>query len=179
MTGIPLLFVFLGCIAAMIFLIAQCHVHPFLALLTISLVLALAGGIGLRDIPSIVGSGFSGVFGSIGLVILLGMLIGNLLEKTGAALTMAECAVRLAGKRRPELALALVGGFHPGFLRQRLCHFKPHSQGTLRPHRPLFRGLHGGAGLRAAALPLPDSPHTGAFGCCRDPLRGGRIAYRG
>ncbi len=31
MTGIPLLNVFLACIAAIIFLIGRCRVHPFLA----------------------------------------------------------------------------------------------------------------------------------------------------
>lgn len=109
MTGILLFIVFICCIALMILMIARFKVHPFLALLTISLVLAFAGGIGLRDITSIIGNGFATMFGGIGIVILFGMLIGNLLEKTGAALKMADCAIRLVGKRHPELALLLVG----------------------------------------------------------------------
>ncbi len=41
-------------------------------------------------IPGIIGSGFSGVFSSIGIVIILGALIGLILEKTGAAIRLAD-----------------------------------------------------------------------------------------
>ena len=39
-----------------------------------------------------IGAGFSGTFTSIGIVIILGALIGSILEETGAALKLAGCS---------------------------------------------------------------------------------------
>ncbi|MDF2636854.1 MAG: gluconate:H+ symporter, GntP family, partial [Pelosinus sp.] len=50
-----------------------------------------------------------GTFTSIGIVIILGALIGTILEKTGAALKLADMVVKLVGKKRPELAVLLMG----------------------------------------------------------------------
>lgn len=53
--------------------------------------------------------GFSGTFTSIGIVIILGALIGTILEATGAALKLADMVIRVVGKKRPELAVLLMG----------------------------------------------------------------------
>ena len=55
------------------------------------------------------GAGFSGTFSSIGIVIILGALIGSILEQTGAALKLADMTVKLVGQKNPELALELMG----------------------------------------------------------------------
>ena len=109
MTGVPLLIAFVVAIVLMIVLISKLKVHAFLSLMLVSLLLALVAGIGLGDIPGIIGAGFSGTFSSIGIVIIFGALVGALLEKTGAALTMADSVVRLVGKKRPEAAMLLMG----------------------------------------------------------------------
>ena len=62
MTGIPLIIAFVVAIVAMIFLISKLKVHPFLAIMAVSLVLAIIAGIPLKDIPGVIGSGFSGTF---------------------------------------------------------------------------------------------------------------------
>lgn len=72
MTGIPLLIVFCLAIILMIVAISRFHIHPFLSLMGTSLVLAVVVGLPLAKIPGIIGSGFSGVFSSIGIVIILG-----------------------------------------------------------------------------------------------------------
>ena len=72
MTGIPLIIVFVVAIVAMILLISKLKVHPFLAIMGISLVLAIVAGIRLTEIPGIIGAGFSGTFTSIGIVIRTG-----------------------------------------------------------------------------------------------------------
>ena len=59
--------------------------------------------------PGTIGAGFSSTFSSIGIVIILGALIGLVLEKTGAALKMSDCVVKLVGKKHPELAILLMG----------------------------------------------------------------------
>ncbi|MFA6688676.1 MAG: GntP family permease [Sphaerochaetaceae bacterium] len=109
MSGIGLIITFVIAIAVMIIAISRFKVHPFLAIMGVSLILAIIVGIPLKDIPGTIGSGFSGTFTSIGIVIILGALIGTILEKTGAALKLAEMVVRLVGAKHPELAVEIMG----------------------------------------------------------------------
>lgn len=109
MTGVALLIAFVVAIAAMILLISKFKVHPFLTIMGISLLLAIVAGLPLRQIPGIIGQGFSGTFTSIGIVIVLGAFIGAVLEKTGAALKLADIVIRVVGEKRPALAMELMG----------------------------------------------------------------------
>lgn len=109
MTGMMLIATFVVAIIVMIYMIAKWKVHPFLALMSISLVLALVAGIPLAKIPAIIGEGFSNTFKSIGIVIILGAIIGTVLEKTGAALKLADMVVKRVGQKRPELAMLIMG----------------------------------------------------------------------
>ena len=109
MSGIALIITFVIAIAVMIMAISKWNVHPFLSLMGVSLLLAIVIGLPLKDIPGVIGSGFSGIFSSIGIVIILGALVGTILEKTGAALKLAEMVVRLVGRKHPQLAMELMG----------------------------------------------------------------------
>ena len=109
MTGILFLITFVASILVMLLMISKWKVHPFLSIMITSLVLALLAGIPLPQIPKVIGDGFSLTFTSIGIVIILGALIGTILEKTGAALTLADVVIRMVGERRPGLALELMG----------------------------------------------------------------------
>ncbi|MDO5022851.1 MAG: GntP family permease [Eubacteriales bacterium] len=109
MTGIPLIIAFVIAIVIMIVLISKFKVHPFLSIMLVALVFAIIAGLNIAKIPDIIGDGFSGTFKSIGIVIILGALIGTLLEKTGAALKMADVVVRLVGKNHPEAAMLIMG----------------------------------------------------------------------
>ena len=120
MTGLPLIIVFVLAIVVMIVAISKFKVHPFLSIMAVSLILALVAGIPLVDvknadgtttsgIATVIGAGFSGTFSSIGIVIILGALIGTILEKTGAALKLADMVIKVVGKKNPELAMELMG----------------------------------------------------------------------
>lgn len=109
MTGVPLIIAFVVAIAAMILLISKLKLHPFLAIMGISLLLAIVAGIPLTQIPGVIGAGFSGTFTSIGIVIILGAFIGSVLEKTGAALKLADMVIGLVGEKNPGLAIELMG----------------------------------------------------------------------
>ena len=63
----------------------------------------------MTDIAGVIGSGFSGTFTSIGIVIIFGALIGSILEATGAALKLADMVVKLVGPKHPELAIEMMG----------------------------------------------------------------------
>ena len=120
MTGFPLIIAFVIAVVLMIVAISRFKIHPFLAIMGISLILGLVAGIPIVDttlsdgttvpgLPSVIGAGFSGTFSSIGIVIILGALIGSVLEATGAALKLADMVINLVGKNKPVLALELMG----------------------------------------------------------------------
>jgi GntP family gluconate:H+ symporter len=115
MTGIPLIIAFVVAVVLMIVAISKWKVHPFLSIMAVSVTLALVAGIPLvktgdtAGIADVIGAGFSGTFSSIGIVIILGALIGSILEQTGAALKLADMTVKLVGQKNPELALELMG----------------------------------------------------------------------
>lgn len=109
MTGLPLILVFVAAVVLMIVAISKWKIHPFLSIMGVSLILAIVAGIDLTTIADVIGAGFSGTFTSIGIVIILGALIGSILEKTGAALKLADMVVKLVGQKNPELAIELMG----------------------------------------------------------------------
>jgi GntP family gluconate:H+ symporter len=120
MSGISLIIAFIIAVIVMILAISKLKIHPFLSIMGVSLLLGLVAGIPLTDVKvdgvvktqglaGVIGAGFSGTFTSIGIVIILGALIGTILEKTGAALKLADMVVKLVGKKRPELAVLLMG----------------------------------------------------------------------
>ena len=109
MTGIPLIIAFVVAVVAMIVAISKFKVHPFLSIMGVSLILALVAGIPLPKIADVIGAGFSGTFSSIGIVIILGALIGSILEQTGAAFKLADLVIKVVGKKNPELAIELMG----------------------------------------------------------------------
>ena len=121
MTGFPLIIAFIIAVILMIVAISKFKIHPFLSIMGISLILGLVAGIPLVDVKdangavtsrglaNVIGAGFSGTFTSIGIVIILGALIGSILEATGAAFKLADLVIKLVGKKRPELAILLMG----------------------------------------------------------------------
>jgi len=109
MTGIPLIIAFIVAVVLMIVAISKWKIHPFLSIMGVSLILALVAGIPLPQIADVIGAGFSGTFSSIGIVIILGALIGSILEQTGAAFKLADLVIKVVGKKNPELAMELMG----------------------------------------------------------------------
>ena len=120
MTGFPLIIAFVIAIILMIVAISKFKIHPFISNMTVSLLLGLVAGIPLVNqtaddgtvtlgLANVIGQGFSGTFTSIGIVIILGALIGTILEKTGAALKLADMVIHIVGKNHPELAMELMG----------------------------------------------------------------------
>ena len=120
MTGLPLILVFILAIILMIIMISKFKIHPFVSIMLISLVLGIIAGIPIVDktledgtkvsgLANVIGAGFSGTFSSIGIVIILGALIGSILEVTGAALKLADMVIRLVGQNNPVLAMELMG----------------------------------------------------------------------
>ena len=119
MTGFGLILALIITIIVMILAISKLKIHPFLAILAVSVLFGLAAGIPLNNktvdgksvdgIATIIGLGFSGTFTSIGIVIILGALIGMVIEATGAAFKLADMVIKLVGPKNPVLAVQLMG----------------------------------------------------------------------
>lgn len=106
----PMLVVVL--ILAIIFIVlatSKLKLHPFLSLILAAYGLAFAAGMPADKISGIITGGFGGTLTSIGIVILAGCIIGTVLEKSGAAIKMADVIIKLVGEKRPTLAMSIIG----------------------------------------------------------------------
>ena len=103
-------------VIAMVLAISKLKLHPFIVMVVIAILVGLVAGavdpsLELTPVAVIntVKSGFGNILGNIGIVILCGTIIGTILEKTGAALTMANAILKVVGKKRSVLAMGAMG----------------------------------------------------------------------
>lgn len=104
-----LILILLGVIAFIVLTTSKLKLHPFLALLLAAFIAAFAYGLPSDSIAKTIASGFGGILGYIGLVIVLGTIIGVILEKSGAAITMADTVIKVLGDRFPTLTMTIIG----------------------------------------------------------------------
>lgn len=83
--------------------------HPFVVLLIAAFGLAIALGEGAFDAVSLINKGFGGTMSRIGLIILLGAMLGELLEKGGATEVIAFKMVNGLKKLPTTHAMSLIG----------------------------------------------------------------------
>jgi len=108
-SGLFLFGIILIAIVGMIFLISKLRWHPFIVLLIAAYFVGLMAGLPVEKTIDTIKKGFGGILGNIGIVIIAGTIIGTILEKTGAALTMANSILNLVGKKRAPLTMSLTG----------------------------------------------------------------------
>ena len=109
MSGAYMLTVIIVAVIAMILAISKLKIHPFIVMTVIAIAVGLLCGMNTEDVIVKVKAGFGNILASIGIVILSGTIIGTILEKTGAALTMANTILKLVGKERSVLTMGLTG----------------------------------------------------------------------
>jgi GntP family gluconate:H+ symporter len=96
-------------VVAIVLLITRLKLHPFLALLFVSIVFGLVSGMNLATLITSIQDGFGGTLGKIGLIIILGVMIGAFLEHSGGAMALAEKVLSIIGKKRVITAMGAVG----------------------------------------------------------------------
>lgn len=103
-------------VVLMVIAISKMKLHPFIVMTVIAMLVGLVWGVlypesELTPAKTIdtVKSGFGGIMTSIGIVILCGTIIGTILEKTGAALTMANTILKVVGKKNSVTAMGAMG----------------------------------------------------------------------
>lgn len=107
-------------IIVMIVLVMKTKVHSFIALLIAALIAGIIGGMPISDITLADGTtktglitaiqdGFGNTLKSTGIIIGLGVMMGGILEKSGAAEKMAYSFIKVIGQKNEEWALAITG----------------------------------------------------------------------
>ncbi|PFG09737.1 LOW QUALITY PROTEIN: putative D-glycerate permease [Marinobacter sp. LV10MA510-1] len=104
-----MVFILIALIAFIVFATSKLRLNPFITLLLASFIAAFAFGLPLDSIESTIRGGFGKILGYIGLVIVLGTIIGVILERTGAAIVMAETIIKFLGKKFPTMTMSIVG----------------------------------------------------------------------
>jgi GntP family gluconate:H+ symporter len=123
----PLLLIAAAGVVVLLFLIMKLKVHAFLALIIVSLLVALAAQVPLEDVVATLTSGFGTTLASVALLVGLGAMLGRLLEHSGGAQVLADSLIGRFGEKRAPLALgvaALLFGF-PIFFDAGLVVFLP------------------------------------------------------
>ncbi|MBS3769203.1 MAG: GntP family permease [Bacteroidales bacterium] len=100
-SGPVLILILILSIGFIILATARLKVHPFIVLITACFLVALAAGMPLDKIGETIGEGFGSILGNIGIVIVLGTIIGTILEKSGAAIKLADMVLKITGRKKP------------------------------------------------------------------------------
>lgn len=96
-------------VVTLIVLVLKTKIHAFLALIIASSIAGIIAGMVPLDVAQAITSGFGSTLGSIGIVIGLGVMMGRILEVSGAAETLAYSLIKFVGKKKEEWAMAVAG----------------------------------------------------------------------
>jgi GntP family gluconate:H+ symporter len=103
------LLIILVALGLILLAIVKYDIHPFLALFVGAIIYGLMMGMPSDLIVKSISDGFGGVMGSVGLLILLGVIMGTFLEKTGGAIVIADRILKWIGEKFVNLSLMLSG----------------------------------------------------------------------
>jgi GntP family gluconate:H+ symporter len=103
------LLIILVALGLILLAIVKYDIHPFLALFVGAIIYGLMMGMPTDLIIKSISEGFGGVMGSVGLLILLGVIMGTFLEKTGGAIVIANRILKWIGEKFVNLSLMLSG----------------------------------------------------------------------
>ncbi len=107
--GPMLILILLVAILFIVVATSKFKIHPFIVLLLAAYGIGFSSGMDPLEIGETIRKGFGGILTYIGIVILLGTIIGTILEKSGAAIKMAEVTLKAVGEKRPGLAMSIIG----------------------------------------------------------------------
>lgn len=96
-------------IAVLIFLSMKTKVHTFIALIIAALITGIFGGLEVSEVMASITKGFGNTLSSTGIIIGLGVMMGAVLEKSGAAEQIAFTIIKKIGKHKEEWALGITG----------------------------------------------------------------------
>ncbi len=108
--GTPLLLTIAAAgVALLLVMIIRFKIQAFVSLLTVSILVAVAAQIPLKDIFTVVAAGVGGTMGKVALLIALGAILGRMIEVSGGVQSLADHFTAKLGARRVAVALTAVG----------------------------------------------------------------------
>lgn len=93
----------------LILLVLKTKIHAFIALIIAASVTGIIGGMNPSNVVTEITNGFGSTLGSIGIVIGFGIMMGRLLEISGAAEKLAYTLLKKLGQKKEEWAMAAAG----------------------------------------------------------------------
>jgi GntP family gluconate:H+ symporter len=96
-------------VVVLIILVLRTKVHPLIAMIGAACIAGITAGMPVDKTIESITRGFGSTLGSIGIVIGLGVMMGRILEVSGAAEQIAFSFIKCLGKQREDWALALTG----------------------------------------------------------------------
>lgn len=96
-------------IVFIILLTSRFQWHPFIALLIVSLGYGFAVGLSTEELIQSLQDGFGTTLGSIGMIIVAGLIIGTFVEESGGAHVIANFFVKIFGVKRIHWAIGCMG----------------------------------------------------------------------
>ncbi|QTG75800.1 gluconate:H+ symporter [Trueperella pecoris] len=101
--------ILIASILLIVFLIVKMKLHGSIALTIAAFAVALATGVSLTEIPTVIENGVGGTLGFLVLIIGFGAVLGKMLEVSGGAERLASTLLSVFGKERATFAMALLG----------------------------------------------------------------------
>ncbi|MDA3925921.1 MAG: gluconate:H+ symporter [Kiritimatiellae bacterium] len=101
--------VVIAAVVILLFLIIKWKMQPFIALLLVSMITALAAGMPPGTVMKCIEKGMGGTLGFIAVVVGLGAMFGQLLEVSGGAERLTLTLLQIFGKKRATWAMTLAG----------------------------------------------------------------------
>ncbi len=116
MSTSALLLIALASVVLLLLLVIKAKAHPFVALLIVSLLVAFATGIPADKIITTIEKGMGGLLGHIASIIILGSMLGVLIEMSGGAESLAKTLTERTGCKTNHCRLNHRGFYsrHPG-----------------------------------------------------------------
>jgi GntP family gluconate:H+ symporter len=104
-------------VAVLLLMIIKFKLEPFVALIVVSVLVALAAGLPIVELvgtpftaaDSLLEKGFGGILGHIATIIGLGTVLGAIMEKSGGADVLTSRLLRIFGPKGAPLAMGLTG----------------------------------------------------------------------
>lgn len=96
-------------VAIIVWLTVKLGLHPFLALLTGSILIGFLSGLSAGNLLGALTGGFGSTLQSIGIVIAAGTIIGEYLDRSGGAKVLAERILKRVGEKRSPEAMGITG----------------------------------------------------------------------
>ncbi len=104
-----IIFIVFAAIAFIVLSSTVFKLHPLAGLLLAALGVGIAAGLPVDHLADTIGKGFGDLMSKIGIMVILGCVIGAILDRSGAAVKVADVILNLFGEKRPALAMSVIG----------------------------------------------------------------------